>query len=163
MRVLIASAAPEPAEDEPLDAGIARGEVVCSPRAATWARARLAIEDGEVDAGHQTPWRRAATTAERDEQARAVQYTLFGTPAPGAVQRPGAIEAAEDADVFSELEALFADVAPDEQEEDLREDGVVEETAADEPSQAAPQLPHPLRTVRAISRESMGYCGCQGY
>jgi hypothetical protein len=88
-RVCVGEVHPEPATEEPLDAAIARGEVICSPCSAAWARARLALEDGEVDpVVHQAPLQRPLSEAERARQGRLVQYTLFGTPAPGAVPAP---------------------------------------------------------------------------
>jgi hypothetical protein len=96
-RALVGAARPEPAEEEPLDAAIARGEVVCSPRAAAWARGRLAIEDGEVDPIH-APLKRPTTDAER-EGARAVQHTLFGTPAPGVPGAPSSPHPSEEESV----------------------------------------------------------------
>jgi hypothetical protein len=88
VRVLVAAVRPEPAAYEPIDALIARGEVVCSPRSAAWARERLAIEDGEVEPVTSAPLERPTTDAEKARGASAVQMTLHGTPAPGARASP---------------------------------------------------------------------------
>jgi hypothetical protein len=87
-RVCISEVHPEAATEEPLDAAIARDEVGCSPRAAAWARARLALEDGEVNPVTRPPLRRPVSEAERARLARLVQYTLSGTPAPGSRPSP---------------------------------------------------------------------------
>jgi hypothetical protein len=88
VRVLVAAVRPESAVYEPIDALIARGEVVCSPRSEAWARARLAIEDGEVETVTSAPLTRPTTDAEKARDASAVQMTLHGTPAPGARASP---------------------------------------------------------------------------
>jgi hypothetical protein len=47
-RVLLGEVVPEPSVVEPLDAAIERGEVVCSPRSAAWARAEPGEAAGDM-------------------------------------------------------------------------------------------------------------------
>jgi hypothetical protein len=126
-RILVGAVCPTPAENEPIDAAIARGDVICSPRSAAWAR-EVALEDGEVDPVR-APLTRPLLDTERGRCTRAVQYTLSGTPVPGAAPAPSSPHPS----IWDAPEA--ADIAEEGEEEEPAHDGATDaEEGEEEPA-----------------------------
>jgi hypothetical protein len=154
-RVLCNVVRPTPAQPEPINVAMERGDIVCSPRAAAWSAREVIPEVKEVDPVR-APLTRPLTDKERRAKASAVQYTLTGTPVPGAAPaksspQPSIQAPAPDVqDVQAEFDNLFAEANPpspgtnfnealDQLEEDLRSpDAEVVEAATDDPYGCAP-------------------------
>jgi hypothetical protein len=148
-RVLCNVVRPTPAQPEPIDVAMERGDIVCSPRAAAWSAREVVPEVKEVDPVR-APLTRPLTDKERRAMASAVQYTLTGTPVPGAPARSSPSIQADVQDVQAEFDNLFAEANPpspgtnfnealDQLEEDLRSpDAEVVEAATDDPYGCAP-------------------------
>jgi hypothetical protein len=90
---------------------------------------------------HRAPLKKPTTDAVRDEQARAVQYTLFGTPAPGArpapsTPHPSIWSESEKSESFDLGPLLSEEGEEGEEEEEAVSDVVTEAEAEDEPARA---------------------------